>query len=78
MYGDEEQCQKRLFDMRWPTGYRCPQCNHDKYCQLKSRQLYQCTYQPNADTAQIGNYKVESVVANSSRTASISFRQLTR
>ena len=36
------------------------------------------TYQPNADTAQIGNYKVESVVANSSRTASISFRQLTR
>jgi len=36
------------------------------------------TYQPNADMAQIGNYKVESVVANSSRTASISFRQLTR
>ena len=36
------------------------------------------TYQPNADTAQIGNYKVESVVANSSRTASVSFRQLTR
>lgn len=34
------------------------------------------TYQPNADTAQIGNYKVESVVANASRTASISFRQL--
>lgn len=36
------------------------------------------TYPQNADTAQIGNYKVESVVANSSRTASISFRQLTR
>lgn len=36
------------------------------------------TYQPNADTGQIGNYKVESVVANSSRTASVSFRQLTR
>lgn len=36
------------------------------------------TYQPNADTVQVGNYKVESVVANASRTASISFRQLTR
>lgn len=36
------------------------------------------TYQPNADTAQVGNYKVESVVANASRTASVSFRQLTR
>lgn len=36
------------------------------------------TYQPNADAKQVANYKVASVVANSSRTASISFRQLTR
>lgn len=36
------------------------------------------TYQPNADTAQVGNYKVESVVPNDARTASVSFRQLTR
>ncbi|MDD1829902.1 transposase, partial [Photobacterium sp. ZSDE20] len=21
LYGTEEQCQRRLFDMRWPTGY---------------------------------------------------------
>lgn len=36
------------------------------------------TYQPNDEAALVGNYKVESVVANSSRTANISFRQLTR
>ncbi len=42
MYGTEEQCQKRLFEMRWPTGYRCPNCLHDKYCQLQSRALFQC------------------------------------
>lgn len=36
------------------------------------------TYQPNAKAALVGNYKIESVVANASRTASISFRQLTR
>ena len=42
MYGAEEQCQERLFSMRWPMGYRCPECGHDKYCQLKSRSLYQC------------------------------------
>ena len=36
------------------------------------------TYQPNDEASMVGNYKVESVVANSSRTASISFRQLTR
>lgn len=34
------------------------------------------TYQPNAKMTPISNYKVESVVANSSRTASVSFRQL--
>lgn len=42
MYGTEEQCHKRLFNMRWPAGFCCPQCGHDKYCQLKSRPLYQC------------------------------------
>lgn len=36
------------------------------------------TYQPNARAPLVGNYKVVSVAANSSRTASISFRQLTR
>lgn len=36
------------------------------------------TYQPNDKAALVGNYKVESVLANASRTASISFRQLTR
>ncbi len=42
LYGHEEQCQKQVFDMRWPTGYHCPHCGHDKYCQLKSCFLYQC------------------------------------
>lgn len=31
IYGTEEQCQKRLFAMRWPMGYRCPECGHDKH-----------------------------------------------
>lgn len=42
LYGTEEQCQQHLFDIRWPTGFKCPNCHHDKYCQLKSRDLYQC------------------------------------
>ncbi|MGF1727858.1 transposase, partial [Photobacterium nomapromontoriensis] len=30
LYGTEEQCQKHLFDMRWPTAFKCPNCHHDK------------------------------------------------
>jgi len=42
MYGEEEQCQRRLFEMRWSSGFRCPNCGHDRYCQLKTRHIYQC------------------------------------
>ena len=41
-YGDEAQCQQRLFQMRWPDGYHCPNCGHIHSCQLKSRPVYQC------------------------------------
>lgn len=41
-YGDEALCQQRLFQMRWPDGYCCPNCGHTHCCQLKSRAVYQC------------------------------------
>jgi len=41
-YGSEEQCFKSLVEWRWPDGFRCSLCDHDKYCQLASRKLYQC------------------------------------
>jgi len=41
-YGTEIQCHNNLFEMRWPMGYRCPNCDHNKCCKLKSRALYQC------------------------------------
>ncbi|MEE9357345.1 MAG: transposase, partial [Sedimenticolaceae bacterium] len=25
-YGSEEQCQQALYQLRWPTGYICPEC----------------------------------------------------
>lgn len=42
-YGTEEKCQGRLFQARWPQGYRCPKCGHKQCYTLKSRLLYQCT-----------------------------------
>ncbi|MDB4222349.1 IS1595 family transposase [Granulosicoccus sp.] len=41
-YGTEEQCFNALYTWRWPEGFVCPNCNHDKCCQLTSRKLQQC------------------------------------
>jgi len=41
-FGSEEQCQSQLHRWRWPKGFSCPECGHDKYCELKCRRLYQC------------------------------------
>jgi transposase-like protein len=41
-YGTEEQCFNALYAWRWPEGFVCPNCNHDKSCQLTSRKLQQC------------------------------------
>ena len=41
-YSDEALCQQRLFDIRWPQGFQCPNCGHTHACKLKSRPVYQC------------------------------------
>jgi transposase-like protein len=41
-YGTEEQCRKALFSLRWPDGFNCPTCCHDKYSLISTRLLYQC------------------------------------
>ena len=38
-YSAEAQC----FDaLRWPDGFKCPACGHDKSCRLNTRKLQQC------------------------------------
>jgi hypothetical protein len=41
-YGTEEACRSALYKLRWPDGFRCPECRHHSHCQLKSRPLIQC------------------------------------
>lgn len=41
-YGSEEQCFDALYAWKWPDGYKCPNCDHAKSCQLKNRKLQQC------------------------------------
>ena len=42
LYGTEDQCFDALFQWRWPNGFLCPHCGHDRCCQLNSRKLQQC------------------------------------
>jgi transposase-like protein len=35
-------CQQHLFKMRWPEGYKCPRCGHQKASLIRTRHLYQC------------------------------------
>jgi len=41
-YGTEDQCFEALYALRWPDGFRCPHCGHDKCCELTVRRLQQC------------------------------------
>lgn len=41
-YGTEDQCYQALYKWRWPNGFKCPECGHDRYCTLKTRKLMQC------------------------------------
>ena len=42
LYGTEDQCFDALYQWRWPNGFVCPHCGHDRCCQLNSRKLQQC------------------------------------
>jgi transposase-like protein len=43
-YGTEQQCRDAVFKLKWPNGFRCPQCGHDQCCEIKTRKLYQCSH----------------------------------
>ncbi len=38
-YGDEDKCHDALFRLRWPDGFVCPHCGHDRSCLLNTRKL---------------------------------------
>lgn len=44
LYGTEAQCEAALLQVRWPTGFCCPDCGHCGHCRLPSRPrlTFQC------------------------------------
>lgn len=41
-FATEEQCRAALFKLRWPNGFRCPNCEHDDGYEIPGRDLIQC------------------------------------
>ena len=39
----EDDCQKFLFQTRWPKEFVCPKCGGNKYWQISTRGLYKCS-----------------------------------
>src|SRR5260370_21935594 len=44
LYPDEEACRSAWFAWRWPEGFKCPRCTATKYCEIRERQLLQCSH----------------------------------
>lgn len=38
----DSACRAHLFRLRWPDGFRCPACGHEKSYALPRRHLLQC------------------------------------
>src|SRR5687767_9931651 len=43
-FGTEAACRAALFAMRWGEGLTCLRCGGASFCQLKTRQLFQCNH----------------------------------
>ena len=43
-YSTDEACEKQLFSMKWPNGYKCERCGHARYSTITTRRLplYHC------------------------------------
>ena len=41
-FRDEDACRKRLYEWRWPKGFKCEECGSREYYRHRQRGLFQC------------------------------------
>lgn len=42
MFREDGDCEEYLFRIRWPRGFACPHCDHDKHYELEGRHAVEC------------------------------------
>lgn len=55
-FATEQRCINYLVKQRWPNGFVCPKCGHDKACFIDTRHLFECKkcgYQASVTTGTI-------------------------
>lgn len=43
-FSDERTCLQAIIKQRWPEGFRCPRCGHEKGWLLQTRHVIECAY----------------------------------
>jgi transposase-like protein len=41
-FGTDDQCRRYLFEVRWPDGFQCAGCGHERAWAHKARLIYEC------------------------------------
>ena len=56
VFNTDEACHRHLFEMKWPEGFKCPKCGHDRAYEIKTRHLplYECTQCKHQTTVTVG------------------------
>ena len=42
-YGTEKACAAALAKIRWPNGFMCPKCSHERAYYISKRKVYECS-----------------------------------
>ena len=53
-FPDNGSCQNYLAEMKWPDGFKCEKCGHNRYCGGKLAHTHQCTKCKYQDTPTSG------------------------
>lgn len=55
-FHSEEACYQHLYQMKWPDGFRCPKCGHNRAYEINTRKLplYECAQCKHQTTVTVG------------------------
>jgi len=69
-FGTDEQCRHYLFKLKWPHGFKCPSCGHEKFWWTQKHKLH-CTSCGHQASVTVG-----TVIENSKKPLTLWFKAI--